>query len=757
MRPLKIAAFTLGGVAALLAIGAGYLAATFDAGKLKGALADEVHTRYGRDLTIDGELALTFWPRLALRVEGAKLSERKPEEVFASIDDLVASVEILPLLRGKVTVSDLAFHGLSVNVVRDESGRFNFDDLAGPPATPDGAQDAQGGGDSAVELSVHGVRLSDSRLSFTDRKSGQTIEVSGLSLHTGALGSVMGGAAGAEGQFSLSGPQPAKGAFRFTARYRADLPAGSYVIEEPSFEFQGKAAGFDTLALHAGLGTIELTAKGVVAARAMKLELDGKRGAERVQLSGRMPELQFDASATLPSLHVALEVDGAGRTVDGSLDVSGVAADGADTRIERIALKASGTVGGVRGALDLAASGRWKAAPGEFHWQDLKGGAKAEGGALPQPLEATLAGAGSLRPGKALQASLDVAEADNRLSADVTWPLAGDAPARFSVDASRLDLDRYLAAGGEEAPASAASGAAAAAPPPMDLAWLDGPRVDGRIQAARLSMRGTQLTALDTPLKIDNGRLRIGPHRFQAWGGEVRGDFSLAAAGNVLKLEERMSGVDLRALQKSVSGSERLAGTADLRLALNTGGPDSAAWMQQLAGSGKLAVRNGAVLGFDLLAALKKWRASIVGGKAVAAQAESGAQTVFKTLDASFTIAKGVATNRDLKVDGKGFKLSGEGSYDLPARYIDYTTTVRLDLRGKALEQAGLGGLARAPVPLRVLGPVDAPSFALAPQGMAKQLESAAQETAKEAIEALQRGEDPKAPSLPGLLERMFK
>ena len=58
MRAVKITAFVLGGLAALLAAVAAFILATFDANKWKGEITQLVQEQKNRSLKIEGDLSL---------------------------------------------------------------------------------------------------------------------------------------------------------------------------------------------------------------------------------------------------------------------------------------------------------------------------------------------------------------------------------------------------------------------------------------------------------------------------------------------------------------------------------------------------------------------------------------------------------------------------------------------------------------------------------------------------------------------------
>ena len=129
MKILKLAAFALGGIAALLAAVVLYVAITFDAVRVKEELRRVVLEQKQRTLDIEGDVDLSFYPNLGLKLGRTALSEHNSTERFAAIDSARVSVAVLPLLSGSLVVDEIRIEGASVALIRYKDGSFNFEDL----------------------------------------------------------------------------------------------------------------------------------------------------------------------------------------------------------------------------------------------------------------------------------------------------------------------------------------------------------------------------------------------------------------------------------------------------------------------------------------------------------------------------------------------------------------------------------------------------------------------------------------------------
>lgn len=102
---------------------------TFDPNAYKNKLQEIVYARYGRTLTIDGDIELSLFPRIGLAVQQVSLSDRGSSELFASMESARLAVAIWPLMFNRLVVDHVAVTGFRAWMVRDEGGSYNFHDL----------------------------------------------------------------------------------------------------------------------------------------------------------------------------------------------------------------------------------------------------------------------------------------------------------------------------------------------------------------------------------------------------------------------------------------------------------------------------------------------------------------------------------------------------------------------------------------------------------------------------------------------------
>ena len=117
-----------------------------------------------------------------------------------------------------------------------------------------------------------------------------------------------------------------------------------------------------------------------------------------------------------------------------------------------------------------------------------------------------------------------------------------------------------------------------------------------------------------------------------------------------------------------------------------------------LAGKGAIAFRDGMIKGVDLASVARSIQSALAGG-AVGERAS----TDFAELGGTFTIDKGVMTNKDFRLLNPFVRMEGNGTVDLANRNLDFHIEPKLVASAQGQGgQAGLGGIG---VPFRVSGP----------------------------------------------------
>ena len=180
--------------------------ATFDANNYKPEIIEQVEKATGRSFTIDGDIQLSIFPWVGLKVEDVALGNEKgfKAKQFAAIKQLDVKVNVLPLIRKEVQINTIRLHGLDVSLEVASDKSNNWSGLAQSKAiSADVSTEAarEAAKETATEqtiaeeeetsllqsLQVEGFEFVDATIRYDDRSSNTKATVSEMNLTTSAI------------------------------------------------------------------------------------------------------------------------------------------------------------------------------------------------------------------------------------------------------------------------------------------------------------------------------------------------------------------------------------------------------------------------------------------------------------------------------------------------------------------------------------------------------------------------------------------
>ena len=170
-----------------------------DPNDYKQQIVSQVKQATGRDVVIDGDLGLSFFPWLGLETGALTMGNAKGfgDQPFANIAASKISVKVLPLLKGRVETGTITLEGVHLNLARDASGRSNWQDLvasstsadaeAQPDAENGAAVDPETDESKPLEFNIGGIEIEDATVSWSDAGSGDALVLDNIDLSTGPV------------------------------------------------------------------------------------------------------------------------------------------------------------------------------------------------------------------------------------------------------------------------------------------------------------------------------------------------------------------------------------------------------------------------------------------------------------------------------------------------------------------------------------------------------------------------------------------
>jgi AsmA protein len=626
-----------------------------DPNDYKDEIVQVVKDRTGRDLEINKSLDLSVFPWLGIQTGGVSLSNRDGfgDKPFARIEQLGLRVKLMPLLSSRIEVDTLVLKGLDLNLVRQQDGQTNWDDLAAADEQkkedkPAGEKDAE----APVEFKVAGVELADAAISWDDRQAGQRYVLRDVNLATGSL--EPGVSVPVEGGFALSSMQPQLELVTdLQAEIQTNREFNQYTISDLRLNLKGEGEG-----LPEGGMAIDVEAD---------IDMDLVKGLLKVAgLSVEGPEVSLKGDIEVADMNASPRINGA-------LQLG-------ETNVKKL-VALFGTV---------------------IETTDE------------QALTAVSADLQMAHDGKALKIDPLTIKLDDSNIQGYLHVLDPEGPVlRSDIRIDSLNVDRYLPppAEDEDAQAKASAETSAAGEDPFGALR----KLDLEAEARIGALVANKLNMQDVRVKVvsKDGVLKANPIGAKLYQGEFDGETTLDVRGKQPKLHARndLTGIEIGPLLNDLAGQDRLLGTGSVNFDVRTVGLSEAEIRRSLNGNARFDFRNGAYKGVNLAALVRQAGGLLgrdVGGGSVTG---AEAQTDFSEMSGSATISNGLITNRDLQAKSPLLRLDGRGQVNLQQETIDYTVTTELvpSLEGQGGKEAEK--LTGVPIPVRIKGPLTDPSY----------------------------------------------
>ncbi len=607
-------------VLVLLIVGVLFAAPSFiPVESYKPQISALVKDQTGRDLTIDGDISLSFLPRLAVTVNDATFQNAPWASTphMAKMEQLEIVLKIVPLIRGEIALDRFIMRRPEIDLAVNKQGVGNwvFDTPAQaapapaadtPPAGEDGGFTPQ-----VTDVQLGEISLIDGQVRYSNLATGEAYEASDINLDV-------------------------------------SLPS-----------------------LDAPLGL-----NGSVVWNGDKVDLGLDVASPRAFSVGEASDIKLDISAP----KVTANFSGNGKlspvlTINGTtaLDIPSVRA--------------------------LAAWAGQPMAPGD--------------GFGPLELNGTVAVVGDKYSFTGATLAFDGMNGTGDLSVD-----AGRSRPKLTgaLALDRLDANVYLADGASGDGTASPAGSTGGGGTPAASGWSDAPidlsglkAIDANLDLSVGEILFQDLTIGKSALDVvmNGGKLTAKLTELALYEGAGVGQLTLDGSGSTPSVGANfnLKGLSAFPFLKDAAAFERLEGLAAFNIDITTQGRSQKAMMSALNGSGAMSFADGAIRGINIAELSRN-----VFSAATSGWGSGGSQsTDFSELGGTFTIARGILTNNDLKMLSPLVRVAGKGTVNMPNQTLNYRVEPKL---AATLEgQGGSGDVKGIEVPIVISGPWSNPSF----------------------------------------------
>ncbi|HEY0562868.1 MAG TPA: AsmA family protein [Methylophilus sp.] len=514
---IKYTGMALGGIVALVILLVAYFALTFNPNDYKQQIIDLVKEKKDRTLTIEGDIQLSFWPKIGADLGKVSVSEYQSSTVFASINSAKVALSVLPLLKKQLVVDTVYVDGVKANVIKRKDGSFNFDDLLSKEEEES----------KIIQFDVQGVNISNSEVTYTDESNASKYAISQFNMQSGPI--ALAKAFDLTADFNVTSNQPVVAA-KVTLQ-------GNFFADPENKHF--KVKGLDTLMVGDVLTgkNVEIKVNGDVDAKTEQLEF--LVDALKLTASGDFEGVKQAVALNAPSLNILKDKVSSEKV---TVELSQIKADG-DLKLNMIladltgspkALQSSGISG------DIAMTQGKRKVVGKFA-SPFSGNLEQMVFEIPKLVgqldiqDPTLPN-GAIKGSFNLAAHADVKKelansqfnlnvADTKLNGDVAVASFKQPNIKFNLIADKLNLNQLL---GKSSAAAKKPATSKASNQPPDLSALSTLLLDGKVKVGSILYDPYRLSGLNVAIKADGKKLALTGLNVKLDDSQIKGNFAIS-------------------------------------------------------------------------------------------------------------------------------------------------------------------------------------------------------------------------------------
>ena len=699
----KILKYGLLGVGAIVVVavaGVAYVAATFNPNDYKGKIIQAVKESKQRNLRLDGDIKLSFYPNIGASLSKVSLSEFKSDKEFAAIEYVRVSLALMPLLHKQVVVDEVSVSGLKATLVRNKDGSTNIDDLLGQAEQkPQLQKNAVVG--PPVKFDIASVSVEKTDLGYRDDGSGAQYAIKNLNLKTGRI------AIGVPGKIDLSATiQANQPKLDINTQLKTTLmfDPGKQKYQLQGLELKASGSALD-------ISNLKVQASGDMSADLATHEFTAKEFA--LSASGVKVKDKFEATLDAPSLNLARDkysgakltlkanMDAAFGNIVANLSLPDVEGNAESFKISALSLDLDVKQPEQAFKLKLSSplSGNIKAQ--QFNLNKLSIAVTATGDKLPnKSVSSEMKGSVHIDTlKKIVQADFAGGLLQSQIKAKFGVKGFADPAIDFDVDVDRFDADMYM----PKKSAQAATPQSKEPEQPLDLSALRTLNLDGNLRIGSLKLANIKSSQLRLGVKAHSGLVNLSPMSANLYQGNMNGSLSINAQSTPsFVIKQKLTAIDVAPLLKDAANLELAEGRGNIVLDLTTQGNTVSALKKALNGNVSVNLANGAIKGINLTKLVQGIQNLSRDTRAQTLGVDKSEKTEFSEFKANFRVHNGVAHNDDLAVKSTVLRLSGNGDIDIGHDSLDYNAKATL----AKTEQGRTGTL-----PVNVSGPFDALKF----------------------------------------------
>ncbi|MES2636417.1 MAG: AsmA family protein [Pseudomonadota bacterium] len=518
---IKYALYCVGSIVVLALLVVVYFAATFNPNDYKDDIIKLVKDKKERTLNIEGDIGLSFWPKIGADLGKLSISEHKSDQEFASVNSVKVALEVLPLFKKQLVVDTVYVDGAKANIIKYKDGTTNFDDLLSKDDTES----------ETIKFNVDGVNVTNSELTYSDEASGAIYKVSEFNMQSGQI--ALAEPIDLEADFVLTANQPVVAAnVTLKGNFLADPETNHYHVKGLDGHITGSMLG----------GTD------------MDIKLNGDVDAKPEQTEFLVNQLKLVASG---------KFDGNARSIDVSAPAISILKDVVNSKKVTISFNQENADGNLKANMVLA---DMKGSPKALQSTGITGdlsmvqGKRTLTSTFASPFKGNIDGLifdipklvgkldvkdpslpnGSMSGSFNLGAHADVKKelvnsqfnlsiAETKLNGDVNVASFKKPNIKFNLNADKLDLNKLL-----PKPSAKSNTATKVSNKPADLSALKNLLLDGKLNIGSIIYEKYRVSGLNVGIKADGQKLNLSGLNVKVDNSKIKGSLGISQFANPL-------------------------------------------------------------------------------------------------------------------------------------------------------------------------------------------------------------------------------
>jgi AsmA protein len=700
MKTLKVL-LSLLAITLLLLIAAVILLPQFiDPNDYKEEITAKVKQHTGLELTINGKLSLSVFPWLGVNTGNVVLSQPSiirdsvsNAGAFAAIDAIDIKVKLKPLFSRKIEVATILLKEPKIEFIVNASGNNSLAGFSPSNSEKAGAATDKPSKQTAAiaALTIAGLNISNGEIIIDDRQAKTRYEVKRLNINSGNILSE------ASAPLSLSGILSAEHITPISFNFDTQLSLDQNNLAATINDFSASIQQAETT-LNTQIERITYSHQ-TAASHISNLALSGDFSSAKssIPFSLSIPDTSIDLKKNLATMP-AISASSLGIDWSGSLSVKNwnemLMASG---EIQSSRFDAKPVIQKL--ALDYLPSKKTALAKIAFA-SDFNG--TANGLSL-----------------KNTRIDIDDTIVEGNISLiDFSKPRY-----RFDLSLNTIIIDDYLPIAKETASTSAAKDSTTAsqalAAPIVLLQHID---ANGVFRAKKITANNIHLENNIITVASTKNQVTITPE-VELYKGKLDGKITLDKNKNTLKIVSQLTNVELEPLLSDAKITEQFSGIGNLSTNIVVTETNTSPNSPSIAGTIKLAAKDGAIKGIDIKKVLDDAQATIdkIRGKNVSEPTKASTdETRFAEMTATLLLNDDIISNNDLSIKAPAFRISGDGTVNTSTQTLDYLTSIIVVNTNSGQGGKNTDQLKGATIPVRFTGPLAAPKYKIDTRALIK-------------------------------------